>query len=134
MAKCQHDKERTRCRDCGGGSICDHDRVRQTCSVCSPEKVYDAYKYKALKQRHLSFSLTLKEFEAIVAAPCTFCGEYFEPRGVDRKDNRIGYVVWNCQSCCWTCNQLKRAANETVFLSHIMKIAKYQELRKQKAA
>jgi hypothetical protein len=140
MSKCEHDKERTRCKECGGGSICEHGRVRQSCSACSPEKVYDAYKYKALK-RHLSFSLTLKEFEALVAAPCALCGENYSPRGVDRKDSRIGYLAWNCQSLCWTCNQLKRnirnsgkAENEQALLFHILKIAAHQEkLRKQKA-
>ena len=138
--KCEHDKEKSRCRDCGGGSYCEHERIRGNCSVCQPEKVYAAYKYKALKQRHLSFSLTLKEFEAIVATPCALCGESYAPRGVDRKDSRIGYLNWNSQSLCWTCNQLKRnirngnAENEQALLSHILKIAKFQESLKKKAA
>jgi len=141
MAKCQHDKERTRCKQCadagiGGGSICEHGRVRQSCSVCSPEKLFRQYEYKA-KQRHLSFTLNLAEFEKLVAAPCALCGENYAPRGVDRKDSRVGYLIWNCQSLCWTCNQLKRnirngkAENEQALLSHILKIAKHQELQKQ---
>ncbi len=144
--KCEHDRERTKCKECadagtGGGSICEHRRVRQSCSVCSPEKVYDAYKNKALKERHLSFRLTFKEFEALVAAPCCLCGESYAPRGLDRKDSRCGYLSWNVQSLCWTCNQLKRnirdgnAENEQALLSHILKIAAHQEkLRKQRAA
>jgi len=139
MAKCEHGKERTRCRDCGGGSICNHDRARQNCSVCSPEKVFEAYKYKS-KGRGLSFSLTPDQFEKIIAAPCQYCGENLEPRGVDRKDSRIGYVPWNCQSLCWICNQLKSCGrrpgqpeNERAFLAHVLKIANHQEkLRKQK--
>jgi|SRR6266478_1361010 len=122
---------------------CEHDRVRSTCSVCSPESVFRQYAYKA-KRRNLSFSLTLAEFEKLVAAPCAHCGENWEPRGVDRIDSRIGYVstpsVRNCQSLCWKCNQLKSCGrhpgqpeNERAFLAHVLKIANHQEkLRKQK--
>jgi hypothetical protein len=137
MAKCEHGRLKSVCKDCkaaekGGGSICDHDRVRQTCSVCSPEKVFAAYKHKA-KQRNLSFALTLDEFEKIVQAACVFCGE--QPAlGVDRKDNRIGYIPWNCQAACGVCNFMKRAMLHHNFLFQVLKIAKHQESRKQKAA
>ena len=143
MAKCQHDRERSKCKDCGGGSYCEHQRIRGNCTVCSPEQVFRQYQYKA-KQRGLSFSLTLDQFEKLVAEPCQHCGENFEPRGVDRIDSRIGYVqnasVKNCQALCWPCNQLKSCGrqpgqpeNEQKHLAHIQKIAAYQEkLRKQK--
>ncbi len=146
MAKCEHDRERTKCKECadagtGGGSICEHHRVRQSCSVCSPEQVFRQYQFKA-KQRGLSFSLTLADFEKFVAAPCQYCGENLDPRGVDRKDSRIGYVIWNCQTLCWPCNQLKSCGrhpgqpeNEQQFLAQVQKIARHQEkLRKQKTA
>ena len=111
---------------------CEHDRVRQSCSVCSPEKVYAAYQYKA-KQRNLSFALTLEEFEKIVQAPCVYCGEN-PGMGIDRKDNRIGYNLRNCVSCCGTCNFMKRAMLAHLFVYQALKIAAYQEkLRKKKA-
>jgi len=118
---------------------CEHDRVRQTCSVCSPEQVFRQYAYKA-KLRNLSFSLTLAEFEKLVAAPCALCGESYEPRGVDRKDSRCGYLIWNCRASCWRCNQLRSCGrhpgqpeDDQAFLFHVQKIATHQEkLRKQK--
>jgi hypothetical protein len=82
----------------------------------------------------LSFSLTLDQFEKIVAAPCVFCGEQYEPRGVDRKDSRIGYILSNAQACCVLCNRWKSAMIEHHFLFHASKIAKHQEKLKQKAA
>jgi len=118
---------------------CEHDRVRSTCSVCSPEQVFRQYAYKA-KLRNLSFSLTLAEFEKLVAAPCALCGESYEPRGVDRKDSRCGYLIWNCRASCWRCNQLRSCGrhpgqpeDDQAFLFHVQKIATHQEkLRKQK--
>src|SRR6266849_476563 len=47
MAKCEHGKTQSICKDCGGGSICEHDRVRSTCSACEPDQVFRMYAYKA---------------------------------------------------------------------------------------
>jgi len=133
MAKCSHDREKSVCKECGGGSICEHERIRGNCTVCSPEKVFRQYEYKA-KQRNFSFRLTPDEFEKLTAAPCVFCGENWDPRGIDRKDNRIGYIYSNCQAACGPCNFMKRAMVQHIFLFQVLKIAKYQELRKKKPA
>jgi hypothetical protein len=111
---------------------CEHDRVRQSCSVCLPEKVYVAYQYKA-KERNLSFSLTLEEFEKLTQAPCFYCGE-IPAMGIDRRDNRIGYNSRNCVTACMECNFMKRAMLEHRFLYRALKIAKHQESVKKKAA
>jgi hypothetical protein len=134
--KCEHGMERTRCKDCGGGSICDHDRVRNTCSICEPEKVFRQYIYKS-KQRGLTFSLTLQEFETLVNSKCLYCGD--PALGIDRVDNRIGYVstpsVRNCVPCCSECNFAKRVMLAHRFIAMAERIAKHQEkLRKQKSA
>ena len=31
---CEHDRLRSRCKDCGGASICEHDRLRSQCKEC----------------------------------------------------------------------------------------------------
>ena len=125
--KCEHGKERTRCKDCGGGSYCEHERIRGTCSLCSPEKVFRKYQRDAIKNRHLSFSLSLEEFEKLVAAPCFYCGENYEPRGLDRRDNRIGYNLRNVVPCCFRCNRNKSNDPESVFLGHVRRIQQHQE-------
>lgn len=112
---------------------CDHGRVRQTCSVCSPEQVFKTYRYRALKQRHLVFTLTLDQFRKIVLQACVFCGEQYEPRGIDRRDNNIGYNFANCQAACGPCNMLKKELGQQVFLQRVQKIANHQEqLRRRK--
>ncbi|SRR5258708_5572533 len=108
---------------------CVHDREKRNCPICSPEQVFRQYEYKA-KQRGLSFSLSLGEFEKLVSAPCVFCGE--QPSlGVDRKDSRIGYVsntsLRNCQACCGFCNRLKSSIPESAFTAHVLKIAAHLE-------
>ena len=34
MSKCEHEKRKTTCKLCKGGSICEHDRIRSTCKLC----------------------------------------------------------------------------------------------------
>jgi hypothetical protein len=106
---------------------CEHDRVIQTCSVCRPEQVYAAYRYKA-KQRNLSFSLTLEEFEALVNAPCHYCGDL--AMGIDRLDNRIGYInaaVRNCVPACQECNFAKRVMLPESFVRMCVRVAEHQK-------
>ena len=31
---CEHGRERTKCKECGGGSICEHGRERSKCKEC----------------------------------------------------------------------------------------------------
>jgi len=85
-------------------------------------------------QRHLAFTLTLEQFEKIVEQACVFCGEQSEPRGIDRRDNRIGYIPANCQSCCGPCNKLKGTFGEQIFLFLIFKIARHRAPEKQSKA
>ena len=42
--------------------------------------------------------------------------------GIDRVDNKIGYVYDNCITCCKTCNNMKHAHDSDFFLNHIKKI------------
>src|SRR6266481_2597154 len=113
---------------------CPHDRVKQSCSVCKPELVYAAYVRKS-KERNLTFRLSLEEFEQIISdGRCGYCGEY-EILGLDRVDNRIGYLKSNVIACCSECNFMKRDMDKHRFIRRVILIAVHQEkLRKQKAA
>jgi hypothetical protein len=133
MSKCEHDREKSVCKECGGGSICEHQIVRSTCSICSPDSVFQMYKYKAEK-RGLRFELTLAQFKYIVQRSCVFCGEYGYGRGIDRKDNSKGYVFENCQACCGFCNFMKRAESQERFLHQVLKIARHQQKLKEPVA
>lgn len=32
--KCEHNRERNKCKDCGGAGICEHNRIRSRCKEC----------------------------------------------------------------------------------------------------
>lgn len=36
---CEHNKKRSRCKECGGGSICEHDRIRSRCKECGGSEI-----------------------------------------------------------------------------------------------
>ena len=59
---CEHNRRRSNCKDCGGGSICEHNRRRSNCKDCDPNgyltslvrgRVYSAMKnYSTRKDKH----------------------------------------------------------------------------------
>ncbi len=78
--------------------------------------------YKAgAKERGLDFKLTEKQFKKLTQQDCHYCetkpnnivkgggciGEYIY-NGIDRVDNKKGYVIGNVVPCCKRCNQAKR--------------------------
>ena len=36
---CEHGKQRSRCKECGGSQICEHDRLRSQCKECGGSQV-----------------------------------------------------------------------------------------------
>ena len=36
--KCEHNRQRSKCKECGGGSICQHIRIRSQCRTCKADK------------------------------------------------------------------------------------------------
>ncbi len=90
----------------------------------SPWGKYKNYKTKA-KQRGLTFSLTFLEFKQFWQKSCNYCGSAIDTIGLDRKNNRNGYILSNVISCCITCNTMKSDLSKKVFFSHIKKIVSY---------
>ena len=35
MCRCEHGREKRRCRECGGSGICKHNHVKFTCKQCN---------------------------------------------------------------------------------------------------
>jgi hypothetical protein len=44
---CEHKKRRSRCKECGGGSICEHQRVRSTCKECGGGSICEHQREKS---------------------------------------------------------------------------------------
>ena len=44
---CEHDKQRSQCKECGGSSICEHDKHRSTCNDCGGSKICEQDKRRS---------------------------------------------------------------------------------------
>lgn len=70
---------------------------------------YMQYKNSA-KKRNLVFDISLFTFTYKIQQPCYICGKKSikgSYNGLDRVDNKVGYVKHNLSACCWNCNRSK---------------------------
>lgn len=68
---------------------------------------YDA---KRRKSGAKEFTLTLEEYEKIIANPCYYCNRSIANEtgsGIDRIDNDKGYIQGNSNPCCSECNRIR---------------------------
>lgn len=87
------------------------------------------------KKRGIEFNLSKDEFKLLTSRVCYYCGS--EPiernssnsvngkyvgNGIDRVENKAGYVISNCVSCCKSCNVAKATMSKYEFLDLIRKI------------
>jgi hypothetical protein len=111
---------------------------------CKCEKIYNetAPKNKIFCQyrknaqiKGLDFKLELSEFINLCEKSCHYCGlessnevnirDFYygwKYNGIDRVDNKKGYILENCVTCYKTCNKMKMALLQTEFLNHITRI------------
>ena len=98
--------------------------------------LYRKYKEGA-KKRNLEFTLTEEEFEELTKSKCFYCDALPKQRshtksykgayiynGIDRVNNKVGYVEENCVPCCGTCNRLKGTMELPEFINKLMNIYK----------
>lgn len=96
--------------------------------------VYDGYKRQA-KNRNLLFGLTKEQFRVLVQKNCFYCDAppnnisnrerhngAFIYSGIDRINNKVGYIVANCVPCCKTCNYMKQDLSQSDFIEQVRKI------------
>ncbi len=67
------------------------------------------YARKAAYARGFTFSISIVEYCAIIAQPCTYCGGPLPEvgSGLDRIDPLEGYITGNVLPCCEDCNRIK---------------------------
>jgi hypothetical protein len=71
---------------------------------------YNEYNTRA-QNKLLSFELTTGEYNTITTLPCYLCGrKSWEEckNGIDRVDNKLGYIMCNVKPCCGSCNYMKK--------------------------
>lgn len=98
--------------------------------------LYSDYKKEAV-QRDLIFQLDEIQFRKITSSRCFYCNEVpsqtykvsnngkYMYNGIDRMDNSIGYIKYNCVPCCKMCNFIKGGLSKEDFLLHINGIHSY---------
>jgi hypothetical protein len=70
--------------------------------------------------KKLPFELTQEQFEHMLTLQCIYC---LKPADcIDRRDNKQGYTLENSQPCCYTCNSMKLAMPECMFIEHCKRI------------
>lgn len=110
-------------------------RHRLPPGVVAFRALYRQYRIQA-EARGKSFHLTSDEFSVLVQGSCYYCGiEPFQVRrrrkneltynGIDRKDNKQGYSIDNCVSCCPQCNYGKKTVDHDQFIAWVRQVAKH---------
>lgn len=97
-------------------------------------RLYSNYRRTA-KYRNFEFKLSKEDFKILISGSCYYCNILPEQiykvknhpdvlyyNGIDRKDNKEGYFIENCVSCCYICNKMKSAYSYDFFINHIEKI------------
>ena len=107
----------------------ENNKNRLPLNISATNRLYQGYQ-KAAQYRNYEFKLTKEEFIAFLDKECYYCGKkdsnchkrqerLYYYNGIDRKDNKIGYLLDNCVTCCFTCNYIKNDMSHDEFLIHI---------------
>lgn len=107
---------------------CKIERERKYPDIAYDKTLSDKYKgyFKRAFDKKMQFELSPIDFNSLTEnVTCVYCGKVGN-LGIDRIDSSIGYTHTNCQSCCGTCNLMKKSHNEQDFLNHILSILKYK--------
>jgi hypothetical protein len=105
----------------GVGKLNDNEFLWTSTKSCS----YKSYKKRA-EQKGLCFELTLEEFNEFIEQVCFYCekgNDASHKNGIDRKENKIGYVKDNCVTCCGECNQMKANMTDIEFIQCTKRVA-----------
>ena len=75
------------------------------------------------KVREIDFKLTKEEFVKLKNNNCYICqreNTIDHKNGIDRVNNDVCYVSYNCLTCCGDCNYMKRTLSLASFFNHIV--------------
>ena len=105
--------------------------VRKKYGESSFNNLYNQYKQNT-RIRSYDFQLTREEFKILTLEPCFYCGcppssiihnpkSYGEYKynGIDRKNNKSGYIHGNVVPCCKFCNLTKNKTSFPEFIKWI---------------
>jgi len=96
------------------------------------------YHYKTgAKRRGYTWELTDEQFNVLLSGNCHYCGvepnterhgwkDSIKYNGIDRKNNKLGYIEGNVVSCCKPCQYAKRDRDYGEFLFWLRQAGDYQ--------
>jgi len=79
---------------------------------------------RSARLKKLAFTFSEEEFKELVIKPCYYCDLLDEKgfNGIDRMNQREGYIQSNCVSCCALCNWMKGSLDSATFIKRIRHI------------
>ncbi len=97
--------------------------------------LFRTYK-RGARNRKLEFNLSLERFRSLTKQPCIICGikpakryrhslkltsykHAYVYNGIDRVNNKKGYIDGNVAPCCWRCNLAKADLSLQDFLLYL---------------
>jgi Recombination endonuclease VII len=102
--KCEHGRQRSICRQCGGVGICKHNRRRLDCRFCDPKswakKIVSAALYRDRNIKNISPEKVL----SLMTSKCVLCGEALDwakiPSPHLHHNHRDGKIVGFAHGSC----------------------------------
>lgn len=117
-----------------------YEKWTQPFGIASARAILRGYQRRA-KRSGRSWRLSEKQFYFLTAQNCAYCGR--EPiakndhgryngakpyNGIDRLNNKVGYVFRNCVPCCAPCNYAKGRLSFDSFLDVVKRVYEFQRI------
>ena len=99
---CEHNKQKSRCKECKGGSICEHNKIKSYCKECKGSSICEHNKQKS-QCKECNFNLYLIHLQRNQIRRC------FNNSNLDKSKHSIEYLGCNIDT----------------FLNHINKKIEY---------
>ena len=116
------------------------EKSRKAFGISNFNRVLRMYKFNA-KNRNIEWKLSKDIFKSLTQKSCHYCGSQpssiqeekdsngkYIYNGIDRFDNKFGYIEGNCVTCCWKCNRMKGNMKNGDFISHIRNIYNHTDI------
>jgi hypothetical protein len=98
---------------------------RRTAEQKAFRRRFDNYRNSSRTKNH-NFDFSREEFKVFYEAACTYCG-FVPAKGIDRKNNSLGYIKENCVPCCNICNYAKRDMTTEKFFAWLRRLVEHQK-------
>lgn len=115
---------------------------KDTVGLSPSRALVTAYRRKA-ETRGLSFELTKEQCHQLFISNCNYCGRpphrdryknhyanTFLYNGIDRVDNKVGYLLENVVTCCYDCNRAKGTLTYKEFIDHCTRVCLHEKEKK----